>query len=132
MTQVKDILKKVVDFFKSNYKFLAYVALGLFLLYWILFILTPKIEMSAESKQAIDSLNTHIKVIEDAQKELDGKIEEYGQEITQVENRITEIKSQKTTIKEIYHEKISSVNNYSDKQLDSFFAERYGYFESPR
>lgn len=132
MTQVKDILKKVVDFFKSNYKFLAYVALGLFLLYWILFILTPKIEMSAESKQAIDSLNTHIKVIEDAQKELDGKIEEYGQEITQVENRITEIKSQKTTIKEIYHEKISSVNNYSDKQLDSFFTERYGYFESPR
>lgn len=132
MTQVKDILKKVVDFFKSNYKFLAYVALGLFLLYWILFILTPKIEMSAESKQAIDSLNTHIKVIEDAQKELDGKIEEYGQEINQVENRITEIKSQKTTIKEIYHEKISSVNNYSDKQLDSFFTERYGYFESPR
>lgn len=132
MTQVKDILTKVVDFFKSNYKFLAYAALGLFLLYWIVFILTPKVEMSAESKQAIDSLNTHIKVIEEAQKELDGKIEEYGQEINQVENRITEIKSQKTTIKEIYHEKISSVSNYSDKQLDSFFAERYGYFESPR
>lgn len=128
----KDILKKVVDFFKSNYKFLIYAGLGLFLLYWILFILTPKIEMSAESKQAIDSLNTHIQVIEDAQKELDGKIEEYGQEINQVENRIAEIKSQKTTIKEIYHERISSVNSYSDQQLDSFFTERYGYFYSPR
>ena len=128
----KDILKKVVDFFKSNYKFLIYAGLGLFLLYWILFILTPKIEMSAESTQAIDSLNTHIQAIEEAQKELDGKIEEYGQEINQVENRITEIKSQKTTIKEIYHEKISSVNSYSDQQLDSFFTERYGYFYSPR
>ncbi len=132
MIQAKDILKKVVDFFKSNYKFLGYVALGLFLLYWIVFILTPKVEMSAESKQAIDSLNTHIQVIEDAQKELDDKIEEYGEEINQVEKRITEIKSQKTTIKEIYHEKITAVNDYSDSELDSFFTERYGHFYSPR
>lgn len=132
MTQAKDILKKVTDFFKSNYKFLAYAALGLFLFYWIIFILTPKVEMSAESKQAIDSLNTHIQVIEEAQKELDSKIEEYGEEINQVENRITEIKSQKTTIKEIYNEKITAVNNYSDSELDSFFTERYGYFYSPR
>ena len=133
MTQkVKQASSAVLDFVKKNYKFLGYAALGLFVLYWIVFVLTPKVEMSAESKQAIDSLNVHIEAIEENQKELDVKIEEYGEEINQVDTRITEIKSQKTTIKEIYHEKISSVNSYNDHQLDSFFTVRYGYYENPR
>jgi vacuolar-type H+-ATPase subunit I/STV1 len=122
----------VLDFVKNNYKFLAYVIFGLFMFYWIVFILTPKIKMGAESKQILDSLNIHIKTIEENQKALDEKLEEYGNEINEVETRITEIKSQKTTIKEIYHEKINSVNSYNDHQLDSFFTVRYGYYENSR
>jgi uncharacterized coiled-coil DUF342 family protein len=83
--------------------------------------------MDIESKKKIDSLNVHVKEIENEQKTLDTKIEVFGQEITKVENNITKIKSQKETIREIYHEKITSVNSYTDVQLDSFFANRYGY-----
>jgi archaellum component FlaC len=100
---------------------------GLFLLYWILFFLTPKIQMDVESKQKIDSLTTFVKNIENEQKVLDDKIDGYGQDINNVENNITKIKSQKETIREIYHEQINSVNTYNDAQLDSFFTNRYGY-----
>lgn len=130
--KVKEASNAALEFVKKNYKFLGYAAFGLFLLYWIVFVLTPKVEMGAESKKALDSLNVHIKLIEESQKELDDKLEGYGNEINEVETRITEIKSQKTTIKEIYHEKINSVNSYTDVQLDSFFTNRYGYYEDPR
>jgi archaellum component FlaC len=92
-----------------------------------MFFLTPKVEMSVESKQKIDSLTTYVKEIEKEQAELDDKIDVFGQEVNNIENNITKIKSQKETIREIYHEKINSVNTYTDVQLDSFLANRYGY-----
>jgi hypothetical protein len=115
------------NFVKTHFKSIAMTIFGLFLLYWILFFLTPKIQMDVESKQKIDSLTTYVKEIEHEQKVLDTKIDGYGQEINNVENNITKIKSQKETIREIYHEQINSVNTYNDAQLDSFFTNLYGY-----
>jgi len=120
-------LNVIWNFVKTHFKSIAMAIFGLFLLYWILFFLTPKIQMDVESKQKIDSLTTFVKNIENEQKVLDDKIDGYGQDINNVENNITKIKSQKETIREIYHEQINSVNTYNDAQLDSFFTNRYGY-----
>jgi exonuclease VII small subunit len=83
--------------------------------------------MSVESKQKIDSLTTFVKEIEEEQAALDDKIEVFGEEVNKIETNITKIKSQKETVREIYYEKINSVNTYNDAQLDSFFTNRYGY-----
>jgi hypothetical protein len=120
-------LNVILNFVKTHFKSITMAIFGLFLLYWILFFLTPKIQMDVESKQKIDSLTTFVKNIENEQKVLDDKIDGYGQDINNVENNITKIKSQKETIREIYHEQINSVNTYNDAQLDSFFTNRYGY-----
>jgi vacuolar-type H+-ATPase subunit I/STV1 len=84
--------------------------------------------MAAESKQAIDSLNVEIKEIEKEQDSLSNSISEYKEEINLLDQHITTIQSQKTIIKEIYHEEIKRVNNYTDHELDSFFTVRYGYY----
>lgn len=117
----------VLNFLEKNWKFILSGAFALFIIYWLMFFLTPKVEMSVESKQKIDSLTTYVKEIEKEQAELDDKIDVFGQEVNNIENNITKIKSQKETIREIYHEKINSVNTYTDVQLDSFLANRYGY-----
>ena len=115
----------VLSFIKKNFKFILAAIFGLFLIYWILFFLTPRIEMNVESKQKIDSLTSFVKEIEKEQSVLDDKIEGFDEEIKSVENNITKIKFQKETIREIYYEKINSVSNYNDVQLDSFFTNRY-------
>ena len=115
----------VLIFIKTHFKFILAAILGLFLIYWILFFLTPRVEMNVESKQKIDSLTVYVKEIEKEQEVLDNKIEGFGEDIKSVESNITKIKFQKETIKEIYYEKINSVNNYNDVQLDSFFTNRY-------
>lgn len=83
--------------------------------------------MSETERSRMDSLNILIKTIHNSQAKLDSSIKEYGKEIELVEDKIQKIKSERTIIKEIYHEEIGRVSNYNDSQLDSFFTKRYGY-----
>jgi hypothetical protein len=68
------MINTVLNFLKTHYKTIFKVALGLFIIYWLLFFLTPKVQMAAESKQAIDSLNVEIKEIEKEQDSLSNSI----------------------------------------------------------
>ena len=122
------MINTVLNFLKTHYMTILKVVLGLFIVYWLLFFLTPKVQMAAESKQAIDSLNVEIKEIEKEQDSLSNSISEYKEEINLLDQHISTIQSQKTIIKEIYHEEIKRVDSYTDHELDSFFAVRYGYF----
>jgi len=81
--------------------------------------------MAADEKAKIDSLTLMIKEIELEQKKLDSNIVSYNQKIDEVDNHIDKIKGQKTIVKEIYHEKINSVDKLTVRELDSFFTDRY-------
>lgn len=118
-------MQTVLNFLKGNYKTLVKVVFGLFILYYLIFFLTPKVQMAAEEKAKIDSLNLMIKEIELEQKKLDSNIVSYNQKIDEVDNHIDKIKGQKTIVKEIYHEKINSVDKLTSPELDSFFSNRY-------
>ena len=122
------MINTVLNFLKTHYMTILKVVFGLFIIYWLLFFLTPKVQMAAESKQAIDLLNVEIKEIEKEQDSLSNSISEYKEEINLLDQHISTIQSQKTIIKEIYHEEIKRVDSYNDRKLDSFFAVRYGYF----
>lgn len=117
----------ILSFLKGNYKTIAKVLGGLFLVYWIVFVLTPRTGMNADEKAKIDSLNQVIKGIYKDQQKLDSNIAGYNKKIDIVDNNINNIKSQKTIVKEIYHEEINRAGNYTEPQLDSFFSARYHY-----
>lgn len=85
------------------------------------------VNRNTEYYQKIDSLNLFINRIEVQQKKLDSNIVHYKQEIIKIDHNIEKIKTEKTTINNIYHEKINDVNNYTDDELDSFFTTRYRY-----
>ena len=118
-------MQTVLNFLKGNYKTLIKVAFGLFILYYLIFFLTPRVQMAADEKVKIDSLNLMIKEIELEQKKLDSTIQGYNEKIDEVDNHIGKIKGQKTIVKEIYHEKINSVDKLTTPELDSFFSNRY-------
>jgi hypothetical protein len=118
-------METVLNFLKGNYKTLLKVVFGLFILYYLIFFLTPKVQMVADEKAKIDSLTLMIKEIELEQKKLDSNITSYNQKIDEVDNHIDKIKGQKTIVKEIYHEKINSVDKLTVRELDSFFTDRY-------
>ena len=101
------------------------VGFGLFILYYLIFFLTPKVSMSEYEKQQIDSLNVLIKQLHQDNLKLEKEIDEYNDKIDKVDVNIKNIKGQKTIVKEIYHEKINSVDKLTVRELDSFFTDRY-------
>ena len=116
---------KILNFLRTHYKTILKVIFGLFILYYLIFFLTPKVKMSVEQKQQIDSLNVLIKNLHEDNLRLENKISDFNQEIENIDINIKGIKGQKTIVKEIYHEKISNVDRLSVAELDSFFADRY-------
>jgi len=125
LINAKENGNKIVNFVTTKYKTILLVLFGLFIFYWMIFILTPRVGMSPEDKAKIDSLNLIIHNMYKEQELLDDKIDAINKEIGEVDNSIGKIKNQKTIVKEIYHEKINSVSNFTEPELDSFFSDRY-------
>lgn len=120
-------MHRIKTFLVNNYKTILKIGFAFFLLYWIIFILTPKNQMTTDQKNALDSLSNKIIILHEDNKKLEGDIKEYNQKIIEIDNNIGKIKSQKTIIKEYYHEKISGVDKLTVRELDSFFTDRYKY-----
>ena len=118
-------MQKIINFLKQNFMTILKVLFGLFVLYYLIFFLTPKVNMSIEQKQQLDSLNVLVNQLHEDNLELEKEINEYDKKIDEVDNHIDKIKGQKTIVKEIYHEKINSVDKLTVRELDSFFTDRY-------
>lgn len=125
LLNAKENTNKIGNFLVKNYKTVLMVLFGLFILYWMMFILTPKVGMSPEDKAKIDSLNTVINDMYKEQEILNDKIDDINKEISEVDNSIDKIKKQKTIVREVYNEKINRVSNFTEPELDSFFSDRY-------
>jgi vacuolar-type H+-ATPase subunit I/STV1 len=115
------------DFIKNNFKTILKISFVVFILYWIVFVLTPKSQMAADQKAALDSLSIKIETLHQDNLKLENDIDYYNQKITEIDEDIDRVKNQKTIIKEYYHEKINSVDKLTVSELDSFFANRYNY-----
>ena len=119
------MINKILEILKDNYKTILKVIFGLFILYYLIFFLTPRVQMAADQKQQLDSLNVVIKQLHEDNLKLEDKIADFNNEIDKVDESIGKIKNQKTIVKEIYHEKISNVDKLTTREIDSFFTDRY-------
>lgn len=81
--------------------------------------------MDSESRKEVKELNKLIKELKKDNEALTNEIKTINKNLEVVDQNINKLEAQKTIIKEIYHEKINSVNNYTDTQVDSFFTDRY-------
>ena len=116
----------IKEFFFKNAKTIFYVLTWGFLVYVILFGKNSKTD--EVYKEKLSNIEKGIQDIEKSQKQINSQIDSFNSEMERIQNRITELDGEKTVIKEIYYEKINNVSKYSDKQLDSFFTERYGLY----
>ena len=119
------MIVKILNILKKNYKTILKLIFGLFILYYLIFFLTPRVQIAADQKQQLDSLNVVIKQLHDDNLKLENKISDFNNQIQEVDQSIGKIKNQKTIVKEIYHEKISSVDKLTSREVDSFFTDRY-------
>jgi len=118
-------LESILNFLKSNYKSIAKGIVLLFVLYWVIYILTPSLKISEESQKKLDEINQEIKKLEEEQVTLQSKIEEYESQVEEVDQNIEIIKNTKIQVSNDYGKKINSITKYSHTELDKFFTNRY-------
>jgi hypothetical protein len=120
--------EKIKTIVNNNLNFTIKVLIVLFVIYWFFYFTTPKTTMSDEDRNKVDSLLTRIELLVENQKKLDKSILKFEGDIKVINDSIVKIKKEKLIIREIYYEEINRVRNFDDKQLDSFFTARYGYY----
>jgi hypothetical protein len=108
-------------------KQIAYVIVGLFMLYGVIWLTTRKPQMPADLQATIDSLTNANKQLIEHQKQIDSTIHAYEAEVHNVDLEIHNIKEKTTIIKEYYHEISQQVDHFTTTQVDSFFKSRYKY-----
>lgn len=113
------------DTFDSIFKLLVLVAI--FYVVWFLIKPNGNTKIDNTYKKDIDSLAKVIDNIEKKQEILYEEIKILNDDISKTDERISNIKQEKTIVKQIYHEKIKTVDTYNDAELDSFFTKRYNY-----
>lgn len=125
---MKDVnYNSMLELLNKYKKQIAYVIVGLFLLYGIIWIATRKPQMPAEYKAAIDSLTKANAELAAQQKQLDSTIHTYETEVKQIDTQIDNIKEKTTVVKEYHHEIIQQVDHYDATDIDLFFKTRYNY-----
>jgi septal ring factor EnvC (AmiA/AmiB activator) len=92
---------------------------------WYLIQITTVVKISKESKRELDSIKSHIEMVEFNQQLIQSDIDKVNEEIKVVETRVETIKEIKTQVGNEFSKKISDASKYSHVELDMFFADRY-------
>jgi hypothetical protein len=112
---------------KNNWHKILLVLIGLFLVWWVVFVITPKFQFEEEYKKKIESLDTNIQLLNQNNLKLEETLKSNLEMVYLIDKNITSLKNQEVIIKEIYHEKIKNIDKLTVAELDSFFSKRYGY-----
>jgi len=115
----------IVDFFKQYYKQVGIGLLVLFVLYWLIFILTPSVEMSNVAVEEIKKLDQEIGTIKLEQNILYNEILQYEEQLDVMDENISQINDTQNKISGEYGKKINAARSYDYQQLVAFLSKRY-------
>ena len=116
-----------MEFIKKYWKYVVGVILTIGVLYLIIYLATPKPEMSELDKYKLEQLDKNINLIIENQKKLDKQIEGYKNELSQIDSTIAKVKNQKIVVKEYYKEQGEKITVMKPSEIDKLFHDRYKY-----
>ena len=116
-----------MELIKKYWKYVVGVILTIGVLYLIVYLATPKPEMSALDKYKLEQLDKNINLIIENQKKLDKQIEGYKNELSQIDSTISKVKNQKIIVKEYYKEQGEKITEMKPSEIDKLFHDRYKY-----
>ena len=93
---------------------------------YILFFVQAPLKVDVKGYEVkIDSLQHKVDSIYVENGKLDNQIAEYETEVVFQDNKIQSLKDKLVLIKQETHEKVKSVDSFTDDELERFFTERY-------
>jgi len=116
-----------MELIKKYWKHAIGVILAIGVLYGVIYLATPKPEMSELDKYKLEQLDKDINLIIENQKKLDKQIEGYKKELSHIDSTIAKVRNQKTIVKEYYKEQGEKISGMKPSEVDKLFHDRYKY-----
>jgi peptidoglycan hydrolase CwlO-like protein len=121
------MIDKIIIFIKKYWKITSYVIGGLIIMYWMIYLFTPKPNIPSNYINTIDSLTKENNNIKKQQDSLINTVKINLEKVAELQYKINNIKERIIITREYYHNTQQQVDKYNNSQLDSFFKKRYNY-----
>ena len=115
------------QFLTTNFKYILFVVVGLFVMYWMVYLFTPKPQMSELDKYKLEQIDKHIKQLKKMQENLNDSLNVYEKKINEIDFKISHIKVERKEVNNYYTQKKEDIKNADKRQIDSLLRKRYNF-----
>lgn len=119
--------EKLFDLISKNLVVVVNFSFIIFIVFWLLFFITPKINGTKLDRTEIQKITEEIKQIKEYQYKLDSSISDFNLRIMNIDTSISKVKEKRTIIEKTIYEKSNIISTFNNDQIDSFLTDRYGY-----
>jgi septal ring factor EnvC (AmiA/AmiB activator) len=116
-----------MKYIKKYWKHFVAIILAVVLLYGIVYLATPKPQMSELDKYKLEQLDQNIQKLQKLQQSLNDSISSYQQKICEIDDKIGKIKVERKEVNNFYTQKKEEIKNADKKQIDSLLRGRYNF-----
>ncbi len=116
-----------MNYIKKYWKHFVAIILAIVLLYGIVYLATPKPQMSELDKYKLEQLDQNIQKLQKLQQSLNDSLNVYQKKIDQIDDRIGNIKVERKEVNNFYTQKREEIKNADKKQVDSLLRARYNF-----
>jgi septal ring factor EnvC (AmiA/AmiB activator) len=119
--------RRIMELIKKYWKYAVGVILAIGVLYGIVYLATPKPQMSELDKYKLEQLDQNIQKLQKLQQSLNDSISSYQQKICEIDDKIGKIKVERKEVNNFYTQKKEEIKNADKKQVDSLLRSRYNF-----
>ena len=119
--------RRIMELIKKYWKHAVGVILAIGVLYGVIYLATPKPQMSELDKYKLEQLDQNIQKLQKLQQSLNDSISSYQQKICEIDDKIGKIKVERKEVNNFYTQKKEEIKNADKKQVDSLLRSRYNF-----
>jgi peptidoglycan hydrolase CwlO-like protein len=119
--------RRIMELIKKYWKHAVGVILAIGVLYGVIYLATPKPQMSELDKYKLEQLDQNIQKLQKLQQSLNDSINSYQQKICEIDDKIGKIKVERKEVNNFYTQKKEEIKNADKKQVDSLLRSRYNF-----
>lgn len=116
-----------MTYIKKYWKTSLMIIVGVGILYLVVFLATPKPQMSELDKYKLEQIDKNIEQLKKLQENLNDSLSVYQKKISEIDEKISTIKIERKEVNNYYTLKKEEIKNADKRQIDSLLRSRYNF-----
>jgi septal ring factor EnvC (AmiA/AmiB activator) len=116
-----------MTYIQKYWKTTLMIVAGIGILYLVVYLATPKPQMSELDKYKLEQIEKNIEQLKKLQENLNDSLNVYQKKISEIDEKISTIKVERKEVNNYYTLKKEEIKNADKRQIDSLLRSRYNF-----